>query len=142
MTMEDFMKVVIDEFAGCADTKLLTLDVPAINLAGVGFTPPQEVADYFVNLFNQINRGAICGRQGIRSNLCVIEYKDPAQRESPELSFSLKLDGFKVDVVTRDKGDLGFVLERSHANDPAFHRETIRDAVGNERFVYVRSAEG
>ena len=136
------MKVIIDEFAGCADTKLLTLDVPAINLAGIEFTPPQEVVDYFVNLFNQFNRGSICGRQGIQSNLCVIEYKGSTQMDDLKLSFSLQLDGFKVDVVVRDKEKTRFVLEKSHADNPISHRETIRDVVGNEKFVYVRNANG
>jgi hypothetical protein len=136
------MKVVLDEFTSFADTKLLMLDVPAVNLAGIGFEPPQEIIDYFTDLFSELNKHAMNGKPGIRSNLCVIEYKRFPHSDNPELSFSLKLDGFKVEVVVRDKGKTRFVLEKSHADDPAFHRETVMDPVGHEKVVYVRNGNG
>lgn len=136
------MKVVLDEFSGFTDTKLLTLDVPAVNLAGIGFEPPQEIIDYFIDLFSELNRSAMNGKPGIRSNLCVIEYMTVPQSENPELSFSLKLDEFKVEVVVREKGKTRFVLEKSHADNPAFHRETVMDPAGHEKVVYVRNGNG
>ena len=108
------MVVVIGGLRDCKDTKFNKLEIPT-NTSGLDITPPKEVADYFMDLFETINK-----RSGLHSYECLISYR-PKHRKG--LEFSLNLMGFDAEVATRTSWKEG-------------QPQIVRDPAGNERIIY------
>ena len=108
------MVVVIGGLRDCKETKFNKLEIPT-NTSGLDITPPQEVVDYFMDLFETINR-----RSGFHSYECQISYM-PKYREG--LEFTLNLMGFDAEVATRTSWKEG-------------QPQIVRDPAGNERIIY------